>query len=172
MTSAGDTSSSLHLPALKSLGYLAEVAPVLVIDNREQTPLVFTRLRSVRGTLYSGDYGIRGLEDSFATCSLPPGPLPRLRPQRRRLNCDQSPLTWTPSRMIFRSDLMIAVGDVVIVHGLQIGRVVYKFLSATGEEIFDVELARGSRIAALENHIIANLGPNGWFPGARPTPCW
>ena len=66
MTSAGDTSSSLHLPALKSLGYLAEVAPVLVIDNREQTPLVFTRLRSVRGTLYSGDYGIQGLEDSFA----------------------------------------------------------------------------------------------------------
>jgi len=66
MTSAGDTSSSLHLPALKSLGDLAEVAPVLVIDNREQTLLVFTRLLAVRGTLYSGDYGIQGLEDSFA----------------------------------------------------------------------------------------------------------
>jgi hypothetical protein len=74
--------------------------------------------------------------------------------------------------MIFRSDLMVAVGDVVIVHGLQIGRVVHKFLSATGEEIFDVELARGRRIAALEKHIIANLGPNSWFPGERPTPCW
>lgn len=66
MTSASDTSGSLQLPALKSLGDLAEAVPVLVIDNREQTPLVFTRLRSVRGTLYSGDYGIQGLEDSFA----------------------------------------------------------------------------------------------------------
>jgi hypothetical protein len=75
-------------------------------------------------------------------------------------------------RMTARSEFMIAIGDVVIVYGLQIGRVVHKFLSATGEEIFDIELARGRRIAALENHIIANLGPNGWFPGERPTPCW
>jgi hypothetical protein len=74
--------------------------------------------------------------------------------------------------MTARSDSMIAIGDVVIIHGMQIGRVVHKFLSATGEEIFDIELARGRRVAALGNHIISNLGPNGWFPGARPTPCW
>jgi hypothetical protein len=65
-----------------------------------------------------------------------------------------------------------AIGDVIIVHVMQIGRVVHKFLSATGEEIFDIELARGCRIAALENHIVVNLGPNGRSPGARPTPCW
>jgi hypothetical protein len=34
--------------------------PVIVCDTREQEPLVFTRLRSVRGTLTTGDYGILG----------------------------------------------------------------------------------------------------------------
>jgi DNA excision repair protein ERCC-4 len=40
--------------------------PVLVTDTREQTPLTFTRFRSVPGTLTTGDYSIRGLEHHFA----------------------------------------------------------------------------------------------------------
>lgn len=35
-------------------------------DTREQCPLVFTRLPSVRGTLYSGDYSVAGMEALFA----------------------------------------------------------------------------------------------------------
>jgi DNA excision repair protein ERCC-4 len=40
--------------------------PVIVCDTREQEPLVFTRLRSVRGTLTTGDYGILGAEHAAA----------------------------------------------------------------------------------------------------------
>lgn len=54
------------LPALKSLGALADVLPVIVTDTREQTPLVFTRLQSVAGTLTTGDYSFRGGEHRFA----------------------------------------------------------------------------------------------------------
>jgi len=54
------------LPALRSLGDLADCRPVIVVDTREQTPLVFSNLASVTGTLQSGDYSIRGLENSFA----------------------------------------------------------------------------------------------------------
>jgi len=54
------------LPALRGLAKLADLRPVIVIDSREQEPLTFTRLQSVRGTLYSGDYSIRGLESKFA----------------------------------------------------------------------------------------------------------
>ena len=50
------------LPALKSLGRLSDVRPVIVIDNREQRPLHFRRLSSVLGTLYSGDYSFQGGE--------------------------------------------------------------------------------------------------------------
>lgn len=57
---------NFQLPALKSLGELAGVSPTIVIDSREQSPLVFGRLESVRGTLYSGDYSVRGLEELFA----------------------------------------------------------------------------------------------------------
>ena len=39
--------------------------PIIVTDAREQTPLTFTRLASERGTLYSADYSIKGLEDLF-----------------------------------------------------------------------------------------------------------
>lgn len=53
----------LSLPALKSLGQLAEAQPIIEIDSREQTPLVFTRLQSVRATLSEGDYGIAGVPD-------------------------------------------------------------------------------------------------------------
>ncbi|MDP3073591.1 MAG: ERCC4 domain-containing protein [Opitutaceae bacterium] len=54
------------LPALKGLGALAGLRPVLVIDTREQTPLAFARLPSVRDTLASGDYSFRGGEELFA----------------------------------------------------------------------------------------------------------
>jgi ERCC4-type nuclease len=40
--------------------------PILVVDTREQTPLTFNRLRSTPGTLTTGDYSIRGLENLFA----------------------------------------------------------------------------------------------------------
>jgi len=51
------------LPALKSLGELAERLPTVVIDSREQAPLPITRLPVIRAGLYSGDYGIAGLPD-------------------------------------------------------------------------------------------------------------
>jgi DNA excision repair protein ERCC-4 len=53
-------------PALRGLGDLADNSPVIVIDTREQAPLVFSHLQSVRGTLTTGDYSIAGLTDLFA----------------------------------------------------------------------------------------------------------
>lgn len=50
------------LPALRTLGNLADVRPTIITDTREQTPLVFTNLVTVAGTLTSGDYAPRGLE--------------------------------------------------------------------------------------------------------------
>jgi len=54
------------LPALRGLGKLADIRPCIVIDTREQTPLVFRRLPSVRGTLRSGDYSALGIEEHCA----------------------------------------------------------------------------------------------------------
>jgi ERCC4-type nuclease len=54
------------LPALRGLAKLADFRPIICIDTREIEPLTFTRLQSVRGTLYSGDYSILGLEAEFA----------------------------------------------------------------------------------------------------------
>jgi DNA excision repair protein ERCC-4 len=51
---------------MKSLGELAGTEPVIVIDRREQLPLTFGRLQSVPGTLMTGDYSVRGLEELFA----------------------------------------------------------------------------------------------------------
>ena len=48
------------LPGLRGLLNLADLRPVIVYDTREQAPLVFTRLQSIPGTLYSGDYSIAG----------------------------------------------------------------------------------------------------------------
>jgi ERCC4-type nuclease len=62
----GALSPENTLPALRSLGRLADLRPVIVVDSREQEPLTFTRLQSVRGALYSGDYSVQGLEDKFA----------------------------------------------------------------------------------------------------------
>lgn len=44
----------------------AEPLPSLVVDTREQAPLLFTRLPSVRGTLPTGDYSVAGCEELFA----------------------------------------------------------------------------------------------------------
>jgi DNA excision repair protein ERCC-4 len=57
---------AFRLPALRSLGELADRAPVIVIDTREQEPLAFERLTSVRGTLTTGDYSVAGLQDLFS----------------------------------------------------------------------------------------------------------
>jgi len=54
------------LPALKHLGDLAGMLPTIVVDTREQTPLRFTRLQSIPGTLTTGDYSVVGLEELFA----------------------------------------------------------------------------------------------------------
>ena len=40
--------------------------PVIITDTREQTPLVFTHLRTERWTLDTGDYSVRGLEEVFS----------------------------------------------------------------------------------------------------------
>jgi DNA excision repair protein ERCC-4 len=50
------------LPGLRGLAKLADLRPVVVIDEREQAPLRFERLASIVGTLYSGDYSLRNLE--------------------------------------------------------------------------------------------------------------
>lgn len=39
--------------------------PTILIDTREQTPLVFLNLPIERSTLATGDYSIRGLENDF-----------------------------------------------------------------------------------------------------------
>jgi len=45
-------------------------------------------------------------------------------------------------------------------HGMNTGKVVRKFLSKTGEEVYDIELFyRPLRVAALEHHIVINFGP-------------
>jgi DNA excision repair protein ERCC-4 len=60
------TTDNYTLPALRTLGGLADQSPTIIIDTREQTPLVFQHLESVRGTLQTGDYSIVGLDDLFA----------------------------------------------------------------------------------------------------------
>jgi len=54
-------------------------------------------------------------------------------------------------------------GDVVIVsdrHAQRIGTVLSEFTSATGESIYDVQLAGNHRVAALAGDIVINLGPH------------
>jgi len=58
--------ASFKLPALRSLGELADTSPIIIVDTREQEPLTFTHLESRRGTLMSGDYSVVGLENLFA----------------------------------------------------------------------------------------------------------
>jgi hypothetical protein len=56
----------MKLPALRSLNQLADQEPMIVVDTREQEPLVFKSLQAVRGTLLSGDYSVAGLEELFS----------------------------------------------------------------------------------------------------------
>ncbi len=55
-------------PGLKAphMGDLAGLVPKLITDTREQDPLVFERLPSVRRSLYTGDYSVVGLTEIFA----------------------------------------------------------------------------------------------------------
>jgi DNA excision repair protein ERCC-4 len=58
--------SSYTFPILKSVAELRDNKPCLLIDSREQTPLVFSRLPSRVATLQTGDYSIAGMEELFA----------------------------------------------------------------------------------------------------------
>src|ERR1700730_4853142 len=58
--------TSFTFPALKGLANLGNEKPVILVDSREQTPLVFTRLPSRVATLSTGDYSIAGLEHLFS----------------------------------------------------------------------------------------------------------
>lgn len=54
------------LPALRCLGNLNGVRPVLIVDTREKLPLPFHRLATERGTLLTADYSFAGGEELFA----------------------------------------------------------------------------------------------------------
>ncbi len=58
--------SSHKLRAPRSLGEQINIEPTIIVDTREQDPLVFSRLQSERGTLTTGDYSIKGAEHLFA----------------------------------------------------------------------------------------------------------
>jgi hypothetical protein len=58
-------SADLQLPALASLGGLKDAKPVIIVDTREQNPLVFSRLETRPGILYSGDYSIAGFGEQL-----------------------------------------------------------------------------------------------------------
>ena len=66
MTIALDNAELGTLPALKRLGKLADLRPVVIIDSREQTPLPIKRLETLRAGLQSGDYSFEGGEQVFA----------------------------------------------------------------------------------------------------------
>jgi DNA excision repair protein ERCC-4 len=54
------------LPALRSLGDLADARPIILIDSREQDPLQFEHLASQTSTLQSGDYSLLGASELFS----------------------------------------------------------------------------------------------------------
>lgn len=67
MTTPSNASELLGpLPALKQLGKLADLRPVVVVDSREQEPLPISRLEVVRAGLTTGDYSFQGGEDLFS----------------------------------------------------------------------------------------------------------
>lgn len=53
------------LPALRHLGDMADRLPVVIVDTRERDPLPIRRLPTVRGTLYTADYSVSGMEHLF-----------------------------------------------------------------------------------------------------------
>jgi ERCC4-type nuclease len=48
------------------LGELKDAKPLVIVDTREQDPLVFTHLESRRGMLITGDYSIAGMTELIA----------------------------------------------------------------------------------------------------------
>jgi DNA excision repair protein ERCC-4 len=58
--------NSYTFPILKRVAELSEQRPCILVDSREQTPLVFSRLPSRSATLQTGDYSIVGMEELFA----------------------------------------------------------------------------------------------------------
>jgi ERCC4-type nuclease len=52
--------------ALLPVKPLADSQPIIVVDTREQNPLPFLRLKTIPGTLISGDYSVAGLEELFS----------------------------------------------------------------------------------------------------------
>ncbi len=56
----------LTLPVPTVLGRLDAFAPTVVVDSREQTPLMFTRLPAVTARLTTGDYSLVGAEHLFS----------------------------------------------------------------------------------------------------------
>lgn len=57
---------TFNLALAPSAGKKTEAKCQIIIDTREQAPLTFTRLPSIRGTLQSGDYSVQGCEHLFA----------------------------------------------------------------------------------------------------------
>jgi ERCC4-type nuclease len=55
-----------NYPARKRLAMLANLRPIVVVDTREQTPLMFSRLESKVATLTTGDYSFVGGEQHLA----------------------------------------------------------------------------------------------------------
>lgn len=51
---------------VRSLPMLQPADVVAVVDTREQTPLDLSPLQTIRGTLTTGDYSVRGLEHHVA----------------------------------------------------------------------------------------------------------
>src|SRR5260370_11903820 len=58
--------TDFRLPALASLGELKDTRPLVIVDSREQDPLVLTHLESRRGMLVTGDYSIAGMTELIA----------------------------------------------------------------------------------------------------------
>lgn len=48
------------------MGKPSERMPVLLVDTREQKPLQFSHLPAESATLQTGDYSVKGLEESFS----------------------------------------------------------------------------------------------------------
>jgi ERCC4-type nuclease len=64
--SAVRETSTFKLPVLRTLdGAPAGAYPTILVDTREQEPLVFKRLPSIRATLVTADYSVLGLEPLF-----------------------------------------------------------------------------------------------------------
>jgi ERCC4-type nuclease len=67
-TTGGGSSAarvSAPLPPIRGAAS-ADLLPVIVTDTREQTPLPFSRLRTIRAGLLTADYSVAGLESVFA----------------------------------------------------------------------------------------------------------